>query len=337
MHKLHALPIRIKLNENAIREALTKADQTEIRYEVQLLRTGVFSHPDFGEFTIDTQMLNSMVQNWNEEVRGIDIPIDYAHRSDLEAAGWVQGLTLKENEGKTELWAIVDWTPAGIKRLAEKEYRYLSADFTLDYQDNETLKKFGPTLLGAGLTNRPFVKNMQPAVTLDEREGKNDMTLEALQKQIADMEAKNKELSEKLLTFQNADYEKKLSEKDAELKKVQEQVASLIAEKATSEKEREFEKLLSEGGAVPAQKEAYMAGDVVKFAQLSKPTNKSEDGNAGNASKKSEDYDSEVVKLAEEKCAKDKSIGFGTAIGLVLSENPKLAEQYTKDKTMVEV
>ena len=44
----------------------------------------------------------------------------------------------------------------------------MSPDFTFNYVDNETLNEYGPTLFGAGLTNRPVIKNMEPVIQLSE-------------------------------------------------------------------------------------------------------------------------------------------------------------------------
>ena len=68
------------------------------------------------------------------------------------------------SENGEELWATVDWTEGGEKSVRRKEYRYLSADFQFNYTDNETLQEYGPTLFGAGLTNRPVVKGMAPTI-----------------------------------------------------------------------------------------------------------------------------------------------------------------------------
>ncbi len=137
---------------------------------IQILRCGAFFHPDYETpIEITTEFLESMVQNFSSDVRGVDLAIDYSHDSEDIAAGWIKKLFV-DSTGQ-ELWADVEWTPSAQKRLADKEFRYLSADFSFNYQDNETLQTFGPTLFGAGLTNRPFVKNMAPALELTEGKG----------------------------------------------------------------------------------------------------------------------------------------------------------------------
>lgn len=134
--------------------------------KVQLFRCGTFYHPEYGQFTIDQKTLSSIVKNFNLGIRGVDLAIDYAHENWDIAAGWIKKLELSADG--MELYAWVEWTPQGSQKTKDKEYRYLSPEFAFNYEDNETLKKFGPTLLGAGLTNRPCIKSMDPVVNLSE-------------------------------------------------------------------------------------------------------------------------------------------------------------------------
>lgn len=55
-----------------------------------------------------------------------------------------------------------DWTDFGIEQVQEKGFRYMSVDFTDDYEDLETGEFHGPLLFGAALTTRPFVKRLEP-------------------------------------------------------------------------------------------------------------------------------------------------------------------------------
>lgn len=188
--------IEIKLDEKASGDGPAVSD-------VQLLRVGTFYHERYGEVKITPTILSDMVKNWKNNVRKIDLAIDYKHESEDIAAGWMKKVYLSD-DGQ-ELWSTVSWTPRGRKVLSDKEFRYLSADFNFDYQDNETLQKYGPTLLGAGLTNRPVIKAMEPAVELTEvtyQEGKDKMAKADAGKQGAgdqpDMDARMAKLEEQM-------------------------------------------------------------------------------------------------------------------------------------------
>lgn len=115
-------------------------------------------------------MLSEMVENFENESRGIVPALDYMHESQNIAAGWFKKLFIKASENGHELWAQIEMTPNGAKVLSDKEFGYVSADFDTEYQDNETGEKHGCVLLGAGLTNRPVIKRMASAISLSEKE-----------------------------------------------------------------------------------------------------------------------------------------------------------------------
>lgn len=353
METIRFLPTPIKFDERSVKAILEDPDSKRIAERVQLLRTGIFNHPRLGELKITRSMIENMIHNFENKVRGVDLAIDYKHDSDDVAAGWIKSLDLAENPDDptyVELWAEVSWTPTGLKKLAEKEFRYLSADFSLDYQDNESLEKFGPTLFGAGLTNRPVVKRMAPAVELTELKGEK-MKVEDLKKEIddlkvklADEETKTKNLNVKLGEYEQM--EKKLQEFEmtpeqmmAKIKELMAKIEELEGAKAEmakeaelSEKERKFDVLLSEGKVVEAQRKSYLEDDMKSFVELAGQVNLSEKG-SGKEGKKDkidgETVEDRVLELAEKK-AKEESIALGDAISLVLSENAELKKEYEK-------
>lgn len=307
---------------------------------VQVLRTGSFQHPQYGALNITPAILLSFKSNFDAKVRGIDISIDYSHNSESIAAGWIKGLELMENG--SELWASVEWTKRGSQVLAEKEFRYLSADFTLDYKDNETLKSFGPTLLGAGLTNRPVVKRMSPTVELsevsDESKEKNKMDMEkdklppappaapapapAAQPPAEDKEKKIAELEAKC-----AEMEKKCADLAAKCAEYEAASAKAAEDKALSEKKASFDKLMSEGKVCEAQREAFMSGDAMKLAELSQSVKLGEAGSANTPAAPVADAQEQVITLAQEKVKNNQAKDFESAVLMVLSEKPELAEK----------
>lgn len=160
----------IKLNEG-VQTGTTDLFKT-VPDEIQLFRTGVYNHPEYGRMEITSDILKKMVLNFSEKVRGIDIALDYKHDSEAEAAAWFSELYTKEND--SQLWGKVRWTDKGKDKILSEEYKYISPDFTFLYTDNQSMKQYGPVLLGAGLTNRPFIKGMQP-ITLSEEFPMNEL------------------------------------------------------------------------------------------------------------------------------------------------------------------
>lgn len=144
-------------------------DESKAPASIQVLRVGKFKHPEYGKFEITPKMLTEFKQNFDAKVRGIDIAFDYFHDNHKIAAAWPKGLELRENG--TELWATdVEWTPRAAKMLSDKELRYFSPEFYLSWTDPESGEKFSNVLFGGGLTNRPFIKEMEPLVSLAEND-----------------------------------------------------------------------------------------------------------------------------------------------------------------------
>ncbi len=297
---------------------------------VQILRVGSFSHPKYGNFDITTLTLQELKQNFDAKVRGVDLAVDYFHKSDEAAAGWFTELYFSDDG--LELWGKVDWTKTAQMKLGEREVRYFSPDFAFKWQDPESGKVFKNVLFGGGLTNRPFVKDMAAIVAA---EGKDEMD----EKLFKALEAKVLKLSEDTgaLQTENAAMKKKLAEyadavpapavddeedEDGEddLPTMKKKLALALAENAAmkknqakleeakqmAEKTSDFNVMLSEGKVCAAQKDAFIKGDMAGFIKLAEKTNLSgkghgEGGSEGNGGGASEDADDRALKLAEEK------------------------------------
>lgn len=308
------------------------AEGEKVPSEIQLLRVGKFRHPNYGNFEITPLVLSDMKKNFDDRVRGIDLALDYFHDSDKEASGWIKDLILKENG--TQLWAQVDWTPTAAKKLSDRELRYFSPDFTFKWVDPESGKSYNNVLFGGGLTNRPFVKDMQAIVA---NENKGVMQMDEKDKMIAELQAKCAELQAKLDAQAQAmpememacEQNKKLlsekqvllSEKETlagEMETLKQENQQLKDEKRIIEKEQEFAKLLSEGKAVVAQKDAFFKGDMAEFVKLAQPINLKPAGTGAAAANEGDD-DDKVMKLAET-FVKEEKITLGEAISKALKQ-----------------
>jgi superfamily I DNA and/or RNA helicase len=284
--------------------------------KVQLLRVGKFEHDEYGTFEITTKILKKLKENFDAKVRGVDLAIDFSHDNHKEAAAWIKEVELSEDE--TQLWAIVDWTTLGKAKVEGKEYRYLSAEFSNSYKDTETGKSFGPTLFGAGLTNRPFIKNMAPAVELKEQQSRKDYKMEEeLKKEIA-------ELKEKLSAMESE--KKELADAKG---KLEDELKKSLADKELAEKESEFTKLLSEGQLCPAQKEAFMKNDIMGIIKNQPKINLSEKGTQSEGEKpESKDVEDMLIEEATKLLTEKKADSMPAAIKMALSENKELSEKY---------
>ena len=129
--------------------------------QIEIMRTGKWDHPLYGKFKITESTMDSIILNFNNKVRGVDIAFDLEHGDTdhkTEAVCWVKKLIKAGNR----LLAEVDWTDFGKEKIKSKSFKYFSPEFRFEYEDNETGKKYNNVLLGGGLTNRPFIKNMNP-------------------------------------------------------------------------------------------------------------------------------------------------------------------------------
>lgn len=156
-------------------------DSGDLPEEIEVLMTGMWDAPYHGVFMITPQDLQQYVDNFNNDVRAssssIGLPIDYEHDADGGAAGWITGLRIGQpsdpalaSQGVQSLWASVTWTPPGAEAVQGGVYKFISPEFCPEgYIDPEgQLQPLDNVFIGAGLTNRPLLKGLQP-VSASER------------------------------------------------------------------------------------------------------------------------------------------------------------------------
>jgi ATP-dependent Clp protease protease subunit len=248
-----------------------KFSETELS-EVQLLKTGSFSHPQYGTLQITSEVLSQMKVNFDNKVRGIDISLDYTHENDggeLPAAAWIKSLEVRDIDNGQALFAKAEFTPKGKKLVQEKEYKYASADFVIDYV-TQSGSHVPYVLRGGTLTNRPFIKEME-SIKLSELKTKEigQMDKEAMYAalkerhgiDVQDMEASVQNLTSKVEELQNQI--KTLgslpAEKDEEINVLKNKLLEITNKMNQEEKERLFNELVAQGKVLPAQKEKVMA------------------------------------------------------------------------------
>jgi phage I-like protein len=240
--------------------------------EIQLLREGKYVHPVYGDIFISVSALETMKQNFEARVRGQDISIDYTHDNETgesPAAFWIKSLEVKTNsDGKGKgLFARGEFTPMGEKKVSEKEYRYSSADFSIDYID-QSGKHHPYVLRGGTLTNRPFIKNMNPIKLSEFKKEIKQMTKEELIAALKDcgvdvtsimgngetITARVKELEAKIVELNALPVQK-----EAEITALKSVIAEANKKIVENEMNRIFNGLVAEGKCVPAQKDAIFS------------------------------------------------------------------------------
>ncbi len=239
--------------------------------EIQLLRDGKFVHPTYGELLITDKTLELMKMNFDHRVRNIDISIDYTHDNETgesPAAFWIKSLEVRSNkDGKGKgLFAKGEFTLKGRNAILEKEFKYSSADFVIDYID-ERGNHFPYVLRGGTLTNRPFIKGMNPIKLSEYKPMKKEINnmnkeelLAALKVQgldVSSIQAKNEELTATIQRLENSIRELNALpvQKDTEIAALKEKLQEASLKIVEAEKLKVFNALMAEGKVIPAQKD----------------------------------------------------------------------------------
>jgi len=139
--------------------------------EIQIIKTGEFQHPVHGRIRITESDLKEMVANFNNQIRGQQIPVDVDHKHELGAVGWFKSIRGPERaNGDFALFASIDWTDKGKDLVKGGAFKYFSPHFG-DWVDPEKDKKYQNVLLSGAITNFPFLKGMQPVSFNEFKEG----------------------------------------------------------------------------------------------------------------------------------------------------------------------
>lgn len=142
---------------------------------------GEYIHPLYGKLKFTLEKVQRYANNILNGIRGIDIAIDYNHEAEGVAAGWVKNAEVR-NDG---LWMLIEWTKTAVEKIRNKEYRYFSPEIADEWQHPQTKVKYKDVIVGGGLTNRPFLKDLLP-VNLSEfhsNKEEDDMQLEEFLKE----------------------------------------------------------------------------------------------------------------------------------------------------------
>ena len=105
-------------------------------------------------------MLLAMVRSFDAGLPGIEIFLDLNHEPGAGAAATIRKLKMVGDK----LRGLAEWMDYGRDGVKKKGMRYLSAEFSENWQDNEQGNYHGPVLLGAGLTIRPVIKGLDPVL-----------------------------------------------------------------------------------------------------------------------------------------------------------------------------
>jgi phage I-like protein len=250
---------------------------------IELAKVVEGTHRSYGKVKITKEDLASMDRNFKDGSVGVDIMIDFDH-AQAEAAGWLKETKLSA-DGET-LLGLVKWTPKGSVSLSGKEFRYFSPEFNLSYVHPHTGKNHGPTLLGGGLVNRPFLK-MDAIVEMSEKSNQGNAmdTIKMSEHNAikADLEVKLNE-AQSALKLGGETITKLQSEKET----LENEIKTFKEESSKKEYEASIDKLFSENKINAAQlktlKEKRVSSEALEVIAMSEGLNSKAKGNGDNHS-----------------------------------------------------
>ena len=137
-----------------------KFDDATLSSWIQLMPLGSYKHVMHGQIDITPEKVQKFEDNFRKNVRGITLDVDYDHKAhDGKAAGWIQDI---QNRGFDGLWGLVKWTQPAYQSLKAGEYKYFSPEFQDEWEHPQSAQTFENVLFGGAITNRPFLKDIQP-------------------------------------------------------------------------------------------------------------------------------------------------------------------------------
>lgn len=118
---------------------LRKGDEITL----QVLRTGKWSHPFYGEIKVTKKTINNVIENFNNKERGIELVLDENHEMDHKALGVFKELFKKEDgnvkKKDNALFARIELTKKGADMLNDGSYLYFSPEIIFgETKDEET-------------------------------------------------------------------------------------------------------------------------------------------------------------------------------------------------------
>lgn len=131
---------------------------------IQIFPFGHWSHPVYGDdaAVVSYDRAQRYVKNFNDNVRRQEIATDYEHGEDKakgnKASGWYRAMELRDDG----VWAQIEFTETARNEIKSGEWKYFSPLFVDLYEDAETEEVHEDVIIGGGLTNRPWMKDMVP-------------------------------------------------------------------------------------------------------------------------------------------------------------------------------
>jgi len=140
---------------------IAEATPQDNTYWIQAWRYGEWEHPAYGTEKITPEFGDVLKTNFDTNVYGQDIPLNFEHGDDptkgKQAAGWIKEIEPREDG----VYYLCEFTEDALNEIKAKKWRYISPEYD-DWMNPETQEVVSSVPMGGALTNRPFFKNMAP-------------------------------------------------------------------------------------------------------------------------------------------------------------------------------
>lgn len=160
----------------AIDEAVAKLDDAASPLVWnQIAKVGEFRGHPVGPFSLTPATFADIVRNYTE-IDGGNVAFDFEHASEADessgsipqegapAQGWIRKL---ENRGTDGLWGLVEWLSLARGYIREGRYKFLSPAIRFGAKHPVTGQPIGARLTSVAMTNKPFLRSMQPLMASD--------------------------------------------------------------------------------------------------------------------------------------------------------------------------
>jgi len=232
---------------------------------IQIAKAGSFNGHSAGPFQMNASTFDEIIRNFKAHPE--HIPVDFEHASEAPASegsiphtgapaqGWIVDMKVGDDGN---LYGLVEWGALARDYIKNGQYKYFSPAIRFGAKDRVTGKPIGARMTSGALTNSPFLSGMQAVAAKDniddldelEEDESGDITEdtpasaedaqpheENQKMELKEVEAKLAVMSDKfnLAETKRAEYEQKVTAKDAELAMVRTENAALMAWKTERE------------------------------------------------------------------------------------------------------
>lgn len=126
---------------------------------IQIAKPGTFKGHRDGNFHLNGKVFDSFLRNFTKMLNPIPLVVGHPPPGvEAPAVGYIHKLKMSGDK----LLAFVEWTSRGAEMITEGAFRFCSMVFHDKFPDFHTKEDQGPTLTEVGLTNKPFLRGMDP-------------------------------------------------------------------------------------------------------------------------------------------------------------------------------